>query len=380
MSNFIPFSFYYSVSVILIKHISKLHKNSLKVKSDTRIKQLNMSNIKLLGKTLDELKTIVSELGMPAFTAKQISEWLYKKRAFTIDEMTNISIKNRLLIAEEYEIGRNLPIKTELSNDGTKKYLFKTDEGHFIETVYIPEEDRSTLCVSSQVGCKMGCKFCMTGQQGFVSQLTSNEILNQILSIPEADSITNVVFMGMGEPFDNTLPLLRSLDILTADYGYAWSPRRITVSTIGLIPGIKVFMEKSSCHLTISLHSPFSKDRLELMPIEKSYPISAVLDELRKYDFSKQRRVSFAYILFDGINDSMRDAVELVKILKGIECRVNLVRYHAIPNVVLKAASDEKINFFRDYLTSNGITATIRHSRGEDISAACGLLSTLEKN
>src|SRR5665647_424513 len=191
-----------------------------------------MSKIALLGKTIDELKLIVSELGMPTFTAKQISEWLYKKRAFSIDDMTNISVKNRLALAENHELGRNLPIKTVESTDGTKKYLFKTAEGHFVETVYIPEDDRSTLCVSSQVGCKMGCKFCMTGKQGFVAQLTSTEILNQILSIPEADTITNIVFMGMGEPFDNTLPLLRTLDILTADYGYAWSPRRITVSTI----------------------------------------------------------------------------------------------------------------------------------------------------
>ena len=337
-----------------------------------------MSKIALVGKTIEELKTIVTGLGMPAFTAKQISEWLYKKRAFSIDDMTNISVKNRLLMAEEYEVGRSLPVTTVESTDGTKKYLFKTQEGHFVETVYIPEDDRSTLCVSSQVGCKMGCKFCMTGKQGYVSQLTATEILNQILSIPEADSISNLVFMGMGEPFDNTLPLLRSLDILTADYGYAWSPRRITVSTIGLIPGIKVFMEKSNCHLTVSLHSPFSKDREELMPIEKTYPLSKVLDELRKYDFSKQRRVSFAYIMFEGVNDAMRHAVELLKILKGIDCRVNLVRYHAIPNVDLKPSSEEKMIFFRDYLTSNGVTATIRHSRGEDISAACGLLSTKE--
>ena len=338
-----------------------------------------MSKIALLGKTFDELKLIVSELGMPGFTAKQISEWLYKKRAFGIDDMTNISVKNRLQLGEDYEVGRTLPIKTVESTDGTKKYLFKTAEGHFVETVYIPEDDRSTLCVSSQVGCKMGCKFCMTGQQGFVAQLTSTEILNQILSIPEADSISNIVFMGMGEPFDNTLPLLRTLDILTADYGYAWSPRRITVSTIGLIPGIKVFMEKSNCHLTVSLHSPFPQDREMLMPIEKTYPLAKVLDELRKYDFSKQRRVSFAYIMFEGVNDAMRHAVELVKILKGIDCRVNLVRYHAIPNVDLKPSSEEKMTFFRDYLTSNGVTATIRHSRGEDISAACGLLSTAEK-
>jgi len=338
-----------------------------------------MNKISLVGKTLEELKTIVSELGMPAFTAKQISEWLYKKRAFSIDEMTNISVKNRELLSEKYEIGRNLPVQTASSTDGTIKYLFKTEGGHFIETVYIPEEDRATLCVSSQVGCKMGCTFCMTGKQGFVAQLTTTEIINQIMSIPEADKLTNLVFMGMGEPFDNTLPMLRSLEILTAEYGYAWSPRRITVSSIGLIPGMKVFLEKSNCHLAISLHSPFTQDRLQLMPIEKTYPIHKVLEEIRKYDFSKQRRVSFEYILFDGINDSMRDAVELVKILKGIDCRVNLIRFHEIPGVNLKGSSTEKIIFFRDYLTNNAVTATIRRSRGEDIYAACGMLSTLEK-
>ena len=337
-----------------------------------------MNKISLIGKTLEELKAIVSELGMPAFTAKQISEWLYKKRAMHIDEMSNVSAKNRALLNEQYEIGRNLPVQTVESTDGTKKYLFKTEGGHFIETVYIPEEDRATLCVSSQVGCKMGCLFCMTGKQGFVAQLTTAEIMNQIMSIPEAATLTNLVFMGMGEPFDNTLPMLRSLDILTADYGYAWSARRITVSSIGLIPGMKVFLEKSNCHLAISMHSPFAHERLQLMPVEKSFPLAKVLEELQKYDFSKQRRVSFEYILFSGINDTMRHAVELVKILKGIDCRVNLIRFHAIPGVDLRSSGSEKMDFFRDYLTSNGVTATIRRSRGEDIFAACGMLSTIE--
>ncbi len=339
-----------------------------------------MNKISLAGKTLDELKTIVSELGMPAFTAKQVADWVYKKRAFSIDEMTNISAKNRLALSEKYEIGRTLPIKTVESLDGTKKFLFATSEGHSIETVYIPEEERATLCVSSQVGCKMGCVFCMTGKQGFTAQLTPTEIMNQIMSIPDAEKLTNIVFMGMGEPFDNTLPLLRALDILTSDYGYAWSPRRITVSTIGLIPGMKVFLEKSNCHLAISLHSPFSQERLSLMPIEKTYPIAKVLDELKKHDFSKQRRVSFEYIMFDGINDTIRHAVELVKILKGIDCRINLIRFHNIPEIDLKCASDEKMIFFRDYLSNNGITTTIRRSRGEDIFAACGMLSSSEKN
>lgn len=338
-----------------------------------------MNKISLLGKTLEELKAVVLELAMPSFTAKQITEWLYKKRAFTIDEMTNISAKNRLSLSEKYCVGRTLPVQEAASTDGTKKYLFKTDEGHFIETVYIPEDDRATLCVSSQVGCKMGCDFCMTGKQGFIAQLSAAEILNQILSVQEADKLTNLVFMGMGEPLDNLLALLRSLDILTADYGYGWSPRRITVSSIGILPGLKIFLEKTNCHLAISLHSPFTQDRLSLMPIEKVYPLSKVLDELRKYDFSKQRRVSFEYIVFDGVNDSMRDAVELVKILRGIDCRVNLIRFHAIPDVKLSCATDEKITFFRDYLSSNGVVATIRRSRGEDIFAACGMLSTLEK-
>ena len=337
-----------------------------------------MTKKPLLGRSLDELKSLVVGLGMPSFTAKQLSEWLYKKKAFSIDLMSNISAKNRELLKEEYEVGRALPVQERASVDGTKKYLFKTEGGHFIEAVYIPEEERGTLCVSSQVGCKMGCLFCMTGKQGFVDQLTTAEILNQILSIPEAEKITNLVFMGMGEPFDNLLPVLRALEILTADYGFAMSPRRITVSSVGLIPGMKVFLEKSNCHLAISMHSPFSQDRLQLMPVEKSYPIASVLEELRKYDFSKQRRVSFEYILFDGLNDSMRHAVELVKILRGMEARVNIIRFHPIPGVELKSSSEAKILFFKEYLTNNGLTATIRRSRGEDVFAACGMLSTLE--
>ncbi len=338
-----------------------------------------MTKIPLLGKTLDELKSIVEELQMPTFTAKQISEWIYKKRATQVDQMSNLSIKNRALLDDKYTIGCSKPIQVAESNDGTKKYLFKTDDGHFIETVFIPDEDRGTLCVSSQVGCKMDCSFCMTGKQGFSAQLSATEILNQVLSVPESEQLTNIVFMGMGEPFDNLLAMLRSLDILTSDYGLAMSPRRITISSIGIIPGMKIFLEKSSCHLAISLHSPFPDERLRLMPIQKTYPITKVIEELKKYDFSKQRRVSFEYIVFDGLNDSMRHAVELVKLLRGIHCRVNLIRYHAIPGVDLKSSVHEKMIFLRDYLTNNGIQATVRRSRGEDIFAACGMLSTIEK-
>lgn len=345
------------------------------------IQGLGATNMKtpLIGKTVDEIKSIALELGMPAFTGKQIADWIYRKRIFSIDEMTNLSAKNRETLSQTYEVGRSLPSQETASMDGTKKYLFTTPDNNFIETVYIPDDDRHTLCVSSQVGCKMNCLFCMTGKQGFTSNLSTAEILNQILSVPEADKLTNLVFMGMGEPMDNLPNLLRSLEILTADYGYAWSPRRITVSTIGVLPKMKIFLEQSNCHLALSMHSPFSDERLKIMPVEKPYPIIEILNELKKHDFTHQRRVSFEYIMFDGFNDSMRHAVEMVRLLKGIYCRVNLIRFHAIPNVDLKTSNEEKMVFFRDYLTSNGIVTTIRKSRGEDIFAACGMLSTLEK-
>lgn len=333
----------------------------------------------LIGKSLDELKEIAAAFDMPAFTAKQIAEWLYKKRVFSVDEMTNISKKNRDLLAAKYCVGRSSPVRSLESADGTKKYLFETADKHFVETVFIPESDRGTLCVSSQVGCKMNCLFCMTGKQGFSVQLSAGEILNQLLSIPEFEKLTNIVFMGMGEPFDNTEEVLKSIEILTADYAFAWSPRRITVSTIGLIPGIKTFLEKSSAHLAVSLHSPFPNERLTLMPVEKAYPTDKIFELLKKYDFSKQRRLSFEYIMFSGLNDTIRHAVQMVKLLRGIHCRVNLIRFHAIPGVELKSSDESKMIAFRDYLTDNGIICTIRKSRGEDIYAACGMLSTLEK-
>ena len=339
-----------------------------------------MSKIDLLGKTADELIPLVQELGMPAYTAKQLIQWLYQQKVDTIEKMTNISSKNRSKLTQSFQVGRSEPVQVVESEDGTKKYLFKTQEGHLVETVYIPEDDRATLCVSSQVGCKMACKFCMTGKQGFTAQLTSSEILNQILSIHDFDSLTNVVFIGMGEPFDNTLPVLRVLEILTSEDGLGWSPKRITVSTSGLVPGMKVFLEKSNCHLAISLHSPFPHERVKLMPVEEAYSITKVLEEIRKHDFSKQRRVSFEYILFEGVNDTMRHAVELVKILRGIDCRVNLIRFHTIPGAELVCSNPDKMVFFRDYLTNNGIICTIRKSRGEDIFAACGMLSTDEKS
>lgn len=330
----------------------------------------------LLGLTLAELQALAKELGMPGFAAKQIAAWLYDKKVASIDEMTNLSLKHRELLKEAYEVGVEAPVDAMRSVDGTVKYLYRVGEGHFVEAVYIPDGDRATLCVSSQVGCKMNCKFCMTGKQGFSAHLTAGQIINQINSLPERDRLTNVVMMGMGEPLDNLDEVLKALDIMTAPYGYAWSPKRVTLSTVGLRKGLRRFLEETDCHLAVSLHSPIPLQRRELMPAEKAFSIVEIVDLLRGYDFSKQRRLSFEYILFKGVNDSPLHARELVKLLRGLDCRVNLIRFHAIPGVDLSGCDMEAMTAFRDYLTSHGVFTTIRASRGEDIFAACGMLST----
>ena len=330
---------------------------------------------KLLGMKYEEIQQVAKDLGMPGFAAKQITAWLYDKKISSIDEMSNLSLAFRERLKERYELGVSAPVNAARSQDGTVKYLFQVSDKEFVETVYIPDGDRHTLCVSSQAGCKMHCAFCHTGREGFHGQLSAADILNQIMSVPEAELLTNLVFMGMGEPMDNLPEVMRALDVLTADYGYAWSPRRITVSTIGLLPGLRTFLEQSACHLAVSMHSPFHQERLELMPVERAYPLAEVLSLVRRYDFSHQRRVSFEYILFEGYNDTPRHAIETVRLLRGLECRVNLIRFHAIPGVNLRPTDERRMVAFRDYLSDNGITCTIRRSRGEDIYAACGMLA-----
>lgn len=338
-----------------------------------------MPKYPLLGMTLVELQSVVKNLGMPGFSAKQIASWLYDKKAISIDEMTNLSVRHRELLKDGYEVGRQAPVEAMRSVDGTVKYLYPVGENHFVEAVYIPDNDRATLCVSSQVGCKMNCEFCMTGKQGFAANLTANQIINQIVSLPEQEQLTNVVMMGMGEPLDNLDEVLKALEILTAPYGYGWSPKRITLSTVGLRKGLRRFIEESDCHLAVSLHSPVPHQRGELMPAEKAFSIREIVDVLKNYDFSKQRRLSFEYIVFKGVNDSLLYAKELVKLLRGLDCRINLIRFHSISGVELEGADMETMTAFRDYLTSHGVFSTIRASRGEDIFAACGMLSTAKQ-
>ena len=363
--------------------------------------------IRLLGKNPEELKTVAQEAGLPKFAAGQMAQWLYAKKVRSIDEMTNISKEGRARLAERYEVGVTEYSGFQVSSDGTKKYLFPVTASHSkgldagavhpgagengaqvhdepsdralesgaVEAVMIPDKERATLCVSSQSGCRMGCRFCMTGRQGFHGHLSVADIMSQFLAVDESDVLTNAVFMGMGEPLDNYDNVMRAIEILTSDWGFGWSPKRITLSTIGVIPALKRFLDESRCHLAVSLHNPFSDERLSMMPVEKAWPIRDVVDLIRQYDFTGQRRVSFEYTMFSGFNDTKRHADALTRLLAGLECRVNLIRFHKIPDFPYVSSPDAVMENFRDRLGRAGITATIRASRGEDILAACGMLA-----
>lgn len=337
---------------------------------------------RLLGKTLDELKEAAVSCGLKPFVGRQLADWLYSKKVRSWDRMVNISSAARAALGERFDLGTVPPAGTSVSSDGTKKYLFPVrclhngrEEASAVESVMIPDADRKTLCVSSQAGCRMGCRFCMTGRQGFHGNLDTADIMNQYISIDECDGLTNTVFMGMGEPFDNYEAVSKAIGILTAEWGFGWSPKRITVSTIGVLPVLKRFLDSQRCHLAVSLHNPFPEERQELMPVQKAYDIREVIALIRQYDFSGQRRVSFEYTMFAGINDDKRHADALARLLRGLECRVNLIRFHKIPDFPYGTSQDHAMEAFRDRLNSNGIICTIRSSRGEDILAACGMLA-----
>lgn len=335
---------------------------------------------KLFGKTLDELIAVTKRLKLPGYAARQIADWLYKHEITSIDEMTNLSKKVREQLAADYIYGLSAPENSWESSDGTKKYLYRVLGEKYIETAYIPDKDRATICISSQAGCKMGCVFCMTGKQGFQGNLSSNEILNQFRSLPEFRNLTNIVYMGMGEPLDNINEVIKTLEILTSDWGYGWSPTRITVSTVGLVSSIKEFLDRSKAHLAVSLHSPFDEERRNLMPIQRTNSVKEVLDIIRSFGFNGQRRVSFEYILFKGLNDTSKHVNELARILNGIRCRINIIRFHQVPGSPYESPDNAATLQFRDKLNAKGILTTVRASRGEDIRAACGLLSTIEQN
>ena len=332
--------------------------------------------ISLLGKNLEELKQVVLAYKLPAFTAKQIADWLYKKQVRSIMDMTNLSMKAREILSADYEVGVKEPEHISVSSDGTEKYLFPVADGKkFIEAVYIPEKDRATLCISSQIGCQMNCLFCATGKQGFSGNLTVTEILNQVQSINHTEKLTNVVFMGMGEPLNNKDVVLKAIEIMTSDYGYGWSPKRITVSTVGIIPALQDFLDKTTCNLAVSVHAAGELERRELIPAEKAFPVQQVFSILRKYDWSHQRKLSVEYTMFNELNDTEACAKQLHALIHGMNCHVNLIPYHTIPEVGLTPTPMKKIEHFQNWLTKQGLSVTVRRSRGQDIEAACGMLS-----
>lgn len=333
------------------------------------------SLIPLIGMTLNGLRRVAEDAVLPKFAAGQMARWLYVARVTDIDAMTDISLAGRARLKERYCVGREEPLMRTVSADGTAKYLFRGARDRDIEAVMIPDADRATLCVSSQAGCRMNCSFCMTGRQGFHGNLTPAQIINQVLSVDESQHLTNIVFMGMGEPTDNLQAVMTAIEVLTEPWGLAWSPKRITVSTIGKLREMQTIIEQTKVHLALSLHSPFAEERERLMPVQKAYPLSDVLAMLRNYDWAHQRRLSIEYTIWRGVNDDMRHADALARLLRGLHCRVNLIRYHAIPGVDLATAPERSMTAFRDRLNELGVTATIRASRGEDIMAACGMLA-----
>ncbi len=351
--------------------------------------------IRLAGKNLEELKAVAAEAGLPKFAASQLARWLYVKKVRDIGQMTDISKAGRERLEEKYEVGVTGYETVQISSDGTRKYLFPVKCAHTgavpenvreedfekgaVEAVMIPDGDRATLCMSSQSGCRMGCRFCMTGRQGFHGHMSAADIISQMLAVDESDRLTNVVFMGMGEPLDNYDNVIRAIEIMTADWGFGWSPKRITVSTIGVLPSLKRFLDESRCHLAVSMHNPFPDERLEMMPVQKAYPIDKVVDLIRQYDFTGQRRVSFEYTMFSGFNDTKRHADAVARMLSGLECRVNLIRFHQIPDFPYRTSPDGVIELFKERLSRAGIITTVRASRGEDIFAACGMLAGKHK-
>ena len=330
----------------------------------------------LYGRNPEQLAALCGEAGLPRFAARQIARWLYVRHTEDPRQMTDLPKGARELLAARFAPALHAPERVATSHDGTKKYLFRTLAGHYIESAYIPDGERATLCVSSQAGCRMGCRFCATGRQGLQESLPAAEILNQIVSLPEHDRLTNLVFMGMGEPLDNADNVLQALEILTAEWGFGWSPTRITLATAGVLPQLRRLLDASKVHLAVSLHNPFHEERMQIMPVERAWPVAEVVETLRAYDFTHQRRVSFEYIVMSGLNDTPRHVRGLLRLLNGLRCRINLIRFHRIPDSPYFSPDDEAMLRFRDELTARGIRTTIRASRGEDIQAACGLLST----
>ncbi len=329
----------------------------------------------LCGLTADEIFDLIGPLNFTSSHAISISNSIYKKGISNISEMVKIPYRFKEELFNIAVTGIYLPLASEVSADKSVKYMFRTENGKEFETVYIPDYKRNTVCVSTQSGCRMGCSFCITGRYGFRGNLTAGEIVNQILAIPQAGKVTHIVFMGMGEPMDNLENVLKACNIITAEWGLAISSRNITVSTVGIMPGVEQFLQRSDCNLTLSLYSPFSVERREIIPVENKFPVLNIIEMMKNFPLKKRRRLSIAYIMIKNLNDTDSHLEELKAILKGSKIRVNLLSYHPGNNDKNCSSPAERMQFFKHNLIISGISASIRKSRGADISAACGLLA-----
>jgi len=337
---------------------------------------IDMERKKMCGLNAGEMHDFIKNEGFSHEHALALANAIYKKGAGNFFSIPKIPKKLMGFLSSCAVTGVYSPVTSEKSSDGTKKYLFTNQDGLQFESVFIPDGKRNTVCVSTQSGCRMGCPFCVTGKYGFHGNLDAGDIINQVIGISEADMITHVVFMGMGEPMDNIENVIKACGILSAEWGKALSQANITVSTVGITPGVKKFLEKSGCNLTLSLFSPFPDERRMVVPAETKYPANSIIDIMRSYPLGKKRRLSVAYVMINGVNDTDRHLGGLKELLGGTGIRVNLLPYHMIGNDINCSSPVERMMYFKHNLVTSGISASIRESRGADISAACGLLAS----
>ena len=342
----------------------------------TGLNAIGMERKKMCGLSAGEMHDFIKDEGFSHEHALSIANAIYKKGAVSFFSVSKIPKKLMEFLSSRAETGVYSSVAAEISGDGTKKYLFMNRDGLHFESVFIPDGKRNTVCVSTQSGCRMGCPFCVTGKYGFHGNLDAGDIVNQVIGISEAEMVTHVVFMGMGEPMDNIENVIKACSILSAEWGKALSQVNITVSTVGITPGVKKFLEKSGCNLTLSLFSPFPEERRMVVPAETKYPANGIIDIMRDYPLGRKRRLSVAYVMIKGVNDTDRHLEGLKELLGGTGIRINLLPYHSIGNEINRSSPVERMMFFKHNLVTSGISSSIRKSRGADISAACGLLAS----
>lgn len=326
--------------------------------------------------TLPDLERAIGAAGNEKYRSRQLYQWVYQKCVFDTEEMTNISKSLRNIFGAMFDMSLPTVEDALTSRDGSTKFSFRAFDGKMVESVLIPEKDRNTLCISTQVGCRMGCKFCITGKIGFVRNLIAAEIVGQIVAVKARimpDKITNIVFMGMGEPMDNLIEVTKAIEIIKTPLGLDFSRRRITVSSAGLLDALKT-LEGGIAGIAISLNAADDATRTAIMPVNRLYPIEKIIEFTRTFKQAQRERITFEYVMIGGINDSIADARELVRLLKGVKCKINLIPYNESPYIDYRSPDDETVNAFHQYLLERHFTVIVRNSRGRDVCGGCGQL------